>query len=238
MLIPHHRIRHDSRRPRGHQLLVPRSMPLRRRPAAAQLRLATGAALARLRGFRPVLEPRLPVLLGGRTVAHDHCAATSALDVDGVAVLVGRVPLAFVVRHLLDGFILLAGVVGGSLGMGVLVGVGVGMVLTVLVAIHLGLGRGACVGHGEVVGSWSRVPNGTVLWRILGGGVSVGRAASRTAGLTRDEGLWLILGSSVAMEGPLCIGLLSVCTMRMYNLLLLLYLLLMQLLPSFTHPLL
>jgi hypothetical protein len=79
------------------------------------------------------------------------------------------------------------------------------MVQATAVTVDLLLGRRACVGHWDVVGPGSRVPDWTVLRRVLSTGEGVGGRAGSAPGLGRRV-------ASVAVEGscrPL-VGLLHV----------------------------
>ena len=59
----------------------------------------------------------------------------------------------------------------------ILSGQGIG-VLAAMVAIHFCLSWGSGIGHGDVVGSWPHITNGTILWHVLRACVGIGGAAS------------------------------------------------------------
>jgi hypothetical protein len=50
--------------------------------------------------------------------------------------------------------------------------------LATIVASHLCLARGTCIGHWDVVGTWTGITNRTILWGVLRASISIRRAAS------------------------------------------------------------
>ena len=68
----------------------------------------------------------------------------------------------------------------------ILSGQGIG-VLTPMVAIHFCLSWGSGIGHGDVVGSWPDITDGTILWHVLRACVGIRGAASSPPGEFRGN---------------------------------------------------
>ena len=49
------------------------------------------------------------------------------------------------------------------------------------VSVNLSLSWGACIWHGNVIGPWTGIANGTVFWGVLRASISIRRAASSSA---------------------------------------------------------